>query len=233
MWWDTSEVPIMISVAQSLIECCLLWSYVFYKYFTPCELNTEMLVFLNSRHTLYRILLIIMFIFIPLKEDRSSPCFFFEAAIMVAMLLNTTTHTLLGFSCNHRWWEKSQSRTSAIWGWTYIWATYLLKQLYLAEFRQVEANTKCDRDRLNCFISHVKLRLQEFTWYYFQWLFHFILFIYVIYSLCGLITGCRRRHKDSNWREDLKIYAPIMGQAYYSCCFILEMRFNWTGLNET
>lgn len=47
--------------------------------------------------------------------------------------------------------------------WNYIWAIYLLKQLYLAEFRQVEANTKCDRDRLNCFISHVKLRLQEST----------------------------------------------------------------------
>lgn len=51
-----------------------------------------------------------------------------------------------------------------------IWAIYLLKQLDLAEFRQVEANTKCDGDRLNCFISHVKLRLQESTWYCFQWL---------------------------------------------------------------
>lgn len=58
---------------------------------------------------------------------------------------------------------------AAVWSWNYIWATYLLKQLYLARFRQVEAKTKCDRDRLNAALSGTWSRaLWESSWYYFQ-----------------------------------------------------------------
>lgn len=44
--------------------------------------------------------------------------------------------------------ETTKAGHAVIWSWSYIWAIYLLKQLYLAQFRQVEAKTKCDRDRL-------------------------------------------------------------------------------------
>lgn len=49
--------------------------------------------------------------------------------------------------------KNTEAGHAVIWSWSYIWAIYLLKLLYLARFRQVEAKTKCDRDRLNAALS--------------------------------------------------------------------------------
>lgn len=49
--------------------------------------------------------------------------------------------------------ENTKAGHVVIWSWSYIWAIYQLKQLYSARFRQVEAKTKCDRDRLNTALS--------------------------------------------------------------------------------
>lgn len=65
---------------------------------------------------------------------------------------NTTTCELLTPQQHN---ENIKAGHVVIRSWSYNWAVYLWKQLYLAQFRQVEAKTKCDRDRLNCFIGHM------------------------------------------------------------------------------
>lgn len=55
-----------------------------------------------------------------------------------------------------------QAGNAVIWSWRYIWAIYLLKQLYLAQSSRAAAKTKCDRGRLKSrSISHVRPRTVE------------------------------------------------------------------------
>lgn len=117
--------------------------------------------------------------------------------------------------------KQKQTNTKAghavIWSWNYIWAIYLLKQLYLAQFRQVEAKTKHDRDRLNAALSATCSRgLWKSSWYYFQWFFTWYLFIY--FFLWGLITGRRWRYKHIKQGEDLEpLIEGDIGHKYDRC----------------
>lgn len=66
-----------------------------------------------------------------------------------------------------KYWEGKQKAiaragNAVIWSWSYIWAIYLLKQLYLAQSSRAAAKTKCDRGRLKSrSIGHVRPRTVE------------------------------------------------------------------------
>ena len=74
--------------------------------------------------------------------------------------------------------ENTKARHAVIWIWNYIWGTYLLKQLYLAWFKQVEAKTKCDTGRLTAALS--------FTWTKGLWKFYIIILTEFSPDICFL-----------------------------------------------